>query len=253
MKVCAVFLCVAALLVFEQANAQVTLDPQSPRPFELLRVKASGSTLGPDAMGQADNYDPANTQVTMVGNHIVVSPLMKGHTDFGGVPTPPLDQVIGALPPGDYQLEVVKRATGTGSAGRVGDVVAFSVPQRAAAEPLADFTDLWWNPAESGWGIGLFHHPTNQIFVTLFVYGTDGKPLWYVISSGEFSDPVTYRGQIYKTTGPYFGLPFDPAQFHIAPAGAGEIVFDTYDLDKATIDFTIDGIRFVKAIQRQGF
>ena len=244
----------AALSLIGDAFAQVTLEPANPKAFRDIRVKVPGSALGIDLDGRPDSYDPVDTQVTMAGNRITVSPLMRGAPDFSAaIPTPALDQFIGALPAGTYQIEVVRRASGRGSAGTVGSVLTFTVSPRQASEPLADYTDLWWVPAESGWGIGLFHHPSNQIFVTLFVHGADGKPAWYVIPSGEFVDPITYRGQIYKTTGPYFGGPFDPTQFHISPAGSGEINFDPYNLDKAAINFVIDGVRFVKFIERQSF
>ena len=47
-------------------------------------------------------------------------------------------------------------------------------PTRALAQylsparaPSCDYTDLWWNPAESGWGLNIVQHPTRNIFARL--------------------------------------------------------------------------------------
>jgi hypothetical protein len=46
------------------------------------------------------------------------------------------------------------------------------------------FTDLWDNPQESGWGANVVQQ-LETAFVTLFVYGPDGKPMWYVASDAR--------------------------------------------------------------------
>src|ERR1039457_2344196 len=50
----------------------------------------------------------------------------------------------------------------------------------------ADFTDLWWNPNESGWGVSLTQHG-NNIFFRIFVYDTDSRPLLFVVSGVTFN------------------------------------------------------------------
>jgi hypothetical protein len=44
-------------------------------------------------------------------------------------------------------------------------------PQRASA---ANYQDLWWNPAESGWGLALAHQG-NILFGGLFTYSSAGR------------------------------------------------------------------------------
>ena len=39
------------------------------------------------------------------------------------------------------------------------------------------FTDLWWIPAESGWGVTI-DHQQNFMFLTFFIYRADGSPYW---------------------------------------------------------------------------
>lgn len=248
-----VYLILTLPLVASTALAQITVDPPNPKAYRDIRVKATGPALGADLDGRPDRFDPESTQVSMMGNKITVSPLMLGATDFGGVPSPPLDQIIGAFPPGDYQLEVVKRATGRGSPGRVGGTIEITIPAPGSTEPYVDYTDLWWVPSESGWGLGIFHHPSNQVFATLYVYGSDGKPTWYVVPSGQFVRPTEYRGLIYKTTGPYFGGAFNSSLVSVFPAGAAILAFDPYDSNKGIVSFVIDGVLFEKAIVRQSF
>ena len=55
--------------------------------------------------------------------------------------------------------------------------VAFAMPARATTYSI-DFTDIWWNAAESGWGINVAQR-SNIIFATLFVYGPDNTARWY--------------------------------------------------------------------------
>ena len=45
-----------------------------------------------------------------------------------------------------------------------------------------DFSDLWWNATESGWGISLTHQFSN-VFATWFAYDQTGKAIWYVAPS----------------------------------------------------------------------
>jgi hypothetical protein len=236
------------------AHSQVTIDPPSPKAFFEVRVKVKGADFGLDLSGRPDNFDARNTTVTMVGNKITVSPLMMGAPDFSAsLPSPPMEQTLGALPPGTYQVEVIKRATGTGSLGQVGSTLTFTVQPRQQSEPMANYSDLWWVPSESGWGLAIFHHPSQKIFANLFIYGPDSKPVWYVLPGGSFTQPTIFEGTLYKTTGPYFGGAFTPNGVDVRPAGSAAIAFDALDLNKAAIRFTVDGVEFVKYIERLGF
>jgi Spy/CpxP family protein refolding chaperone len=49
-------------------------------------------------------------------------------------------------------------------------VCAAALPAAAQATPAANYTDLWWNPNESGWGITITQHPTNQIWAIWYTY-----------------------------------------------------------------------------------
>ena len=60
-----------------------------------------------------------------------------------------------------------------------------------------NYTDLWWNANESGWGVN-FSHQGDFIFATWFTYDTAGKPWWLVAelskkSGGVYTGPVSIQ------------------------------------------------------------
>ncbi len=93
-----------------------------------------------------------------------------------------------------------------------------------------NYSDMWWNPGESGWGITIADHET-QLFAVWYAYDTDGSPVWFTVPGGRFSaDRRFFSGDLYRTTGPSFAGAFNPgavvtskvgtASFDFAPAGA---------------------------------
>jgi hypothetical protein len=94
-----------------------------------------------------------------------------------------------------------------------------------AASWGTDRTDLWFNPAESGWGLALAQHG-NNIFGVWYAYDTDGQPLWFVLPGGTFSGSSSFSGNLYRTTGPYFGnASFDPSAVRVTLAGTVTLSF----------------------------
>jgi|SRR5690349_2156717 len=243
----------ALLLTFAslQGFSQVSVFPTQPRQMETVRVQVPMGALT-DQMGFPDSYSIDETQVSMSGNTITVSLLTLGNNGFQLQNSPPIDLPLGNFPAGTYTVEVVRRGQGLGSAGALGSTT-FIVAPRVKGSPLWNFTDLWWNPAESGWGVNLVQHPSGIIFATWFVYGPDGKPIWYHIPEGTWTLPNEYRGPIYRTTGPYFGGAFDPSAVTRTLVGSAVIGFDEHDFNRAGFEFTIDGIKVTKTVQRLSF
>src|SRR5262245_10773975 len=97
-----------------------------------------------------------------------------------------------------------------------------------ASSPTAraeNYSDLWWNPDESGWGLALADHET-QLFGVWYTYGADGSPIWYVIPGGTLSaDKRKFAGDIYQTTGPAWFSQFDPAKVTTTRVGTASIDF----------------------------
>ena len=71
-----------------------------------------------------------------------------------------------------------------------------------ASDATADvnFTDLWWNSAESGWGINVAHQG-DTIFAAWYTYTTSGAPLFLVATLHETA-LATFEGDLYRATGP---------------------------------------------------
>jgi len=118
----------------------------------------------------------------------------------------------------------------------------------AARADALEYTDLYFNPAESGWGVFLVQSDTTQ-FLALFIYGTDNKPTWYTAQLAQ--DVVgNYSGPLYATTGTYFGLPWNPAQWTVDAVGT--VSFVPIDIYSATVTYALTGGPTVtKTVQRQ--
>ncbi|MBL8510649.1 MAG: hypothetical protein JNM52_03295, partial [Betaproteobacteria bacterium] len=133
----------------------------------------------------------------------------------------------------------------------------FSGFERSNSPDFLDFnfTDLYWNPSESGWGINLTHQ-SDIIFATLFNYGADGKGIWLVMSNGaRTSDSeYIYQDDLYQTTGPAFNAePFTPiGAANITKVGTMRIEF-TERGDQALLTYSVNGVTVSKNIQRQVF
>jgi len=112
-----------------------------------------------------------------------------------------------------------------------------------------NYQDLWWNPAEPGWGINLTHQGS-IIFATLFTYGADGKARWYVMSNGSRTAPGIYSGTLYRTTGPvFYANPWGVT--NVTPVG--NMNLNVANGNTATLFYDINGVSVSKQIQRQVF
>ena len=118
-----------------------------------------------------------------------------------------------------------------------------------AAVPAVDYSDLWWNPNESGWGMAMAQQNAN-IFLAWYVYDGSGKPIWYVAPNCAVNGSGC-SGTLYATTGPAFGPTFDPNQVHAASVGSAIVSF--IDANNAVLSYTVNGVQGTKTITRQLF
>lgn len=114
-----------------------------------------------------------------------------------------------------------------------------------------DYTDLWWNPDESGWGLNLIQHPSRVIFGIWYTYAADGKRTWFVMSEGTWTSANTYSGPLYATTGPNLAQAFDATKVRVAPVGSATLTFS--DANNGTFAFAVNGVQGWKRITRQPF
>ena len=109
-----------------------------------------------------------------------------------------------------------------------------------------DYTDVYWDVLETGWGAFLVQSDTFQ-FIAFYIYGADGKPTWY---TAQLTNDGTgnYTGTLYATTGTYFADPWQGD--NINPAGTA--TFQPIDDYHATLSYTVTGVGTVmKTVQRQ--
>lgn len=126
----------------------------------------------------------------------------------------------------------------------------------------ANFSDIWWNPAESGWGLTIADHESN-IFAVWYTYGADGRPIWFTMPGGQFAGPDrstvagrTFSGDVFVTRGPaYTQATFNPAAVVATKVGTATLVFSPNGDGDATARFSysVNGIVGTKVIERQPF
>jgi hypothetical protein len=131
--------------------------------------------------------------------------------------------------------------------------IVFIAGSAPATTVSPNFSDLWWNPAESGWGVNVTQQ-ADVLFATWFIYGPGNQPLWYAATLAM--DPVapdgtmTFRGDLVQTTGPWFaGGTFNPALVTRRVVGAAQ--FQSRAVSTATLTYTVDGVTVTKSIGRQ--
>ena len=127
--------------------------------------------------------------------------------------------------------------------------LAVSLPAAATSTGI-DYTDQWWGgQAEHGWGVNFIEQGTT-IFATLFVYGTDNTPRWYVATmQGSGS---SFSGPLYSTTAPYFGAgAFNGDSTVATQVGTMSVNFSSAYAGSMT--YNVSGVNVSKNISRQSF
>ena len=124
---------------------------------------------------------------------------------------------------------------------------ALAFPAAASTNYSTDWTDLWYVPAESGWGVNIAQNGRN-IFLVLYVYGGDQLPRWYVASGMTPSSPNNWSGPLYRTVGTPFNAPWNPTQQ--PPIEVGTATLNFTSVNTATLTYSVDGITVTKGISR---
>jgi len=123
-------------------------------------------------------------------------------------------------------------------------VVSLALVRPAAA---VDWTDLWWNPNESGWGVN-FVQSNNFMFATFFIYGANNQPTWVTANMTQDVNGV-WSGPLYQTTGTFYGSPWNPGQQTTTQVGSA--TFSPSSSVTGTLTYNVGGTNVAKSIQRQ--
>ncbi len=125
-------------------------------------------------------------------------------------------------------------------------VCGFTTGSRAGA---TNYTDIWWNSSESGWGLTLIHQG-DTIFAAWFTYGADNQSQWIVGSALVKQEDGSFLGELSR---PESGTPFNqingPATtFPIPTVGSARLTFSNGE--NVRFDYTLDGITQTKNLSR---
>ncbi len=116
--------------------------------------------------------------------------------------------------------------------------------------PSFDFTDLWWNPAEDGWGMAISQQ-FDVAFATWYAYDATGKAIWYVADQCKLLG-TRCEGKLYQVSG---GVPLTVAwngnKPKVTEVGSISLVFT--DLNNGDMNYTLNGTKFFRKITRQLF
>jgi hypothetical protein len=121
-------------------------------------------------------------------------------------------------------------------------LLAWGLCAHAQVTPAANYTDMWYLEAESGWGVSFMQHSgSNQVFAVWYTYdprlpdaSAPGrfKPLWIVMPGGTWTTPTSITGQVYVTR----GQPLGPSA-GFTPVGTFSFSFQ--GTSSATFSYTI--------------
>lgn len=113
-----------------------------------------------------------------------------------------------------------------------------------------NFTDHWFNPPESGWGIQVTAEG-QMLFVTWYTYGSDGLPRWLTMQLSRQGQDI-FSGDIYATTGvPYMNINGREVTTSVNIVGTATLFF--YGHFEGALIYTLGNVTTVKPIQRLEF
>ena len=236
------------------AVAESRIVPALPSPFERVNLRMTVDSCV---------FNPLAVRVSMSGtaigtNHIlVVTP-----PNLCLLPGPPaiVDILLGALPAGSYSVAVHHNPNDFSPPYESARFTVTERPEIAVfpppLRPLTDYSGMWWNPNESGWGLSLTQGPSNALFGAWFVYGSGNQPEWFTLQGGQWTSSTRWTGSVYRTTGPFFAGPvFDPRLVLVQAAGTATLDFTQVAgaEDRATFTYTVNGVTATKTISRMAF
>ena len=166
-----------------------------------------------------------------------------------------VDILLGALPAGDYEAELiddVSGATGERLPFRVSPI-ARTLEFPPTPFPIADHSGLWGTPAEPGWGLSLHQGAYSTLFGALLVFDRVNQPQWYTLQAGGWVTATRWSGSLVRSEGsPWSSAVYTPDATHYLVVGSASLDFRMApgQEDTATLNYTIDGQTVTKTIVR---
>jgi hypothetical protein len=120
----------------------------------------------------------------------------------------------------------------------------------------ANYSDLWWNAAESGWGLVIVDRGDHAAALWL-TYREDGSAVWYSVPHGIWSEDHRFvEGDVYESRGPGFAeSPYDRAAVQRMEVGSARIDFAPPGAPEgvARFAYTLGPVSGAKDITRQPY
>ncbi len=231
-------------------------------------VLVAGGDDGTNAIGSAELYNPASNSWNAAGN---LRTARNTHTATllldGTVLVVGGDDGVNALASAELYNAASNSWSATGNLASArelhtatllsnGKVLVVGGGAGAGALASAELYDptpaalnvqgLWWNAAESGWGIN-FAHQGDQIFATWYTYDTTGKAWWLsMLAVRTTPASSTYTGAIYVDSGP----PFNDYVGMGTPTAVGNGTLTFADVNDGNFTYTVNGVTQTRAITR---
>ena len=129
--------------------------------------------------------------------------------------------------------------------------LAFAAATAQAAPLSPDPTGYWYKPNESGWGAAVAQQG-EVLFVMLFVYDEQRRPMWLVASNVRDTGNGVFSGTLHRTSGPPFNGAFDPTTVGSQAVGTLTLQYTVNFGGQAAlrIDYTVDGVAVSKGVTR---
>lgn len=112
-----------------------------------------------------------------------------------------------------------------------------------------NYSDLWWNPSEAGWGLTLSHQG-DVIFVLWYTYGEGGRDQWISGATLVRQPDGSYVGALQRPTSgtPLLQIAGPATAFPVPEVGSATLVFS--DGQNGQFSYTLDGVTQSKPIKR---
>jgi hypothetical protein len=124
-------------------------------------------------------------------------------------------------------------------------LLAFALPAGAQSTPATNYSDMWYLPAESGWGVSFVQHTgTHQVYAVWYTYDPRApdvsstgnfRPLWIVMSGGSWTSPTSVTGPVYVLN----GTPFNQAGSNRTMNRVGTFTFNFANASTGTFTYSI--------------
>jgi hypothetical protein len=195
-------------LAAQRAGAQ-NLIPPVPNSSQRVTLYIPDRNCGGVFVYKANPYTVTQSQNKITVQLEDKQPRVPGGGGAGVCPPGPFLPIdLGVFLPGQYSFSVFEKDE-FGRNRPVGEEFPFTVTDarktKVAPYPAQDVSGTWWDSSDPGWGLFIWHNsasPKDELFAAWFVYGTDGKPIWYTFSPEWRSSTATKEGPLYQSSRP---------------------------------------------------